>query len=88
MKTQKAKFYFGLLKIKSKGTLSYSQIAQFLSKRENMAKKFVWGDLNECNASKGPLAPTFGYIFILMSFRSYEFFGLLKILPYDFRNKI
>ena len=34
-----AEFYFGLSKIRSKGTLYHSQIAQLLSKWENMAEK-------------------------------------------------
>ena len=40
-RTQKAEFYFGLSKIRSKIILSHSQIAQLLSKREYMVKKCV-----------------------------------------------
>ena len=53
---EKAEFYFGISKIRSKGNLSHSQIDLLLSKRENMA---IFDEFNEFSTL---------WVFGLMSF--------------------
>ena len=60
MKTQKVELYFGLSIIESKDIFSRTQIAQLLSKWENMAEKYLFNHIFR-------LMSFFGYIGFLNS---------------------
>ena len=67
----------------SKGTFSCTQIAQLLSKLENMAENWVNVNFREYGASNGPPAPIFRPNFWSNEFSVLWFFFTKKlILPY------